>query len=72
MKRRLKANDDQASFALSPAALPDEKLLEIHRRLCLIFGCPITYFRALDPLSELVSSLLSHRTRNAADRKSVV
>ncbi|KAA1058533.1 endonuclease III domain-containing protein [Azospirillum argentinense] len=66
MKRRLKANDDQASFALLPAALPDEKLLEIHRRLCLIFGCPIAYFRALDPLSELVSSLLSHRTRNVA------
>ena len=43
-----------------------DKLLEIHRRLCLIFGCPVAYFRALDPLSELVSSLLSHRTRNAA------
>lgn len=43
-----------------------DKLLEIHRRLCLVFGCPVAYFRALDPLSELVSSLLSHRTRNAA------
>ena len=43
-----------------------DKLLEIHRRLCLIFGFPVAYFRALDPLSELVSSLLSHRTRNAA------
>jgi len=42
-----------------------EKALEIHRRLCQAYGCPIAYFHALDPLSELVSSLLSHRTRNA-------
>ena len=41
------------------------KALEIHRRLCGVFGCPIPYFHSLDPLSELVSSLLSHRTRNA-------
>ena len=41
------------------------KALEIHRRLCSAYGCPIAYFHALDPLSELVSSLLSHRTRNA-------
>jgi len=41
------------------------KALEIHRRLCALYGCPIAYFHALDPLSELVSSLLSHRTRNA-------
>ena len=38
--------------------------LEIHRRLCEAYGCPIAYFQDLDPLSELVSSLLSHRTRN--------
>ena len=42
-----------------------EKALEIHHRLCREYGCPIAYFHALDPLSELVSSLLSHRTRNA-------
>ncbi len=42
-----------------------EKALEIHRRLCRSYGCPIAYFHSLDPLSELVSSLLSHRTRNA-------
>jgi len=42
-----------------------EKALEIHHRLCRTYGCPIAYFHALDPLSELVSSLLSHRTRNA-------
>ncbi len=43
----------------------NEKAVEIHRRLCRLYGCPIAYFHALDPLSELVSSLLSHRTRNA-------
>ncbi|GJD99174.1 endonuclease III domain-containing protein [Methylobacterium isbiliense] len=41
------------------------KALAIHRRLCALYGCPIPYFHSLDPLSELVSSLLSHRTRNA-------
>ena len=41
------------------------KALAIHRRLCAVYGCPIPYFHALDPLSELASSLLSHRTRNA-------
>lgn len=42
-----------------------EKALEIHHRLCPVYGCPIPYFHSLDPVSELVSSLLSHRTRNA-------
>ncbi|GEP00369.1 endonuclease III domain-containing protein [Methylobacterium haplocladii] len=41
------------------------KALDIHRHLCTVYGCPIAYFHDLDPLSELVSSLLSHRTRNA-------
>ena len=40
-------------------------VLEVHRRLCRVFGCPIPYFHALPPLDELVSSLLSHRTKNA-------
>ena len=40
------------------------KALEIHARLCAEYHCPIAYFHSLDPLSELVSSLLSHRTRN--------
>jgi len=30
-----------------------------------VYGCPIPFFHELDPLSELISSLLSHRTRNA-------
>jgi hypothetical protein len=41
------------------------KMLLIHERLCAVYECPIPYFHALDPLSELISSLLSHRTRNA-------
>ena len=45
------------------------KALEIHRRLCLVYGCPVPYFHSYDPLSELVSALLSHRTRNAASSK---
>lgn len=37
----------------------------VHERLCAEYSCPIPYFHNLDPLSELVSSLLSHRTKNA-------
>ncbi len=44
---------------------PKEKVLRVHDRLCAEYGCPIAYFHNLDPLSELVSSLLSHRTKNA-------
>ncbi|NJL85680.1 MAG: Fe-S cluster assembly protein HesB [Leptolyngbyaceae cyanobacterium SM1_1_3] len=39
--------------------------MEVHQRLCAVYGCPIPYFHNLDPLSELISALLSHRTRNA-------
>jgi endonuclease-3 len=41
------------------------KVREVHRRLCAVYECPIAYFHSLDPMSELISSLLSHRTRNA-------
>jgi endonuclease-3 len=51
-------------MAADPHDLND-KALEIHRRLCAVYGCPIPYFHTYDPLSELVSSLLSHRTKNA-------
>ncbi|WZO96578.1 hypothetical protein EP7_003578 [Isosphaeraceae bacterium EP7] len=37
----------------------------VHERLCATYGCPIPFFHNFDPLSELVSSLLSHRTRNS-------
>ena len=41
-----------------------QKAIAIHCRLCVQYGCPIPYFHQLDPLSELISSLLSHRTKN--------
>src|SRR5512133_882645 len=37
----------------------------VHQMLCEEYRCPIRYFHDMDPVSELVSSLLSHRTRNA-------
>jgi endonuclease III len=40
------------------------RALLVHERLCAAYGCPIAFFHDLDPLSELVSSLLSHRTKN--------
>ncbi|MHB1224991.1 MAG: endonuclease III domain-containing protein [Gemmatimonadaceae bacterium] len=41
------------------------KAWAVHQALCEEYRCPIPYFHDLDPVSELVSSLLSHRTRNA-------
>jgi endonuclease-3 len=41
-------------------------LIEVHERLSNVYGRTIKYFHDLDPLSELVSALLSHRTRNSA------
>lgn len=40
-------------------------MIQIHDRLCAVYGCPIAYFSNHDPLSELISALLSHRTKNA-------
>jgi endonuclease-3 len=40
-------------------------VLEVHHRLTSVYGSGIRYFHDLDPLSELVSALLSHRTRNS-------
>lgn len=39
-------------------------VLQVHERLSEVYGRQITYFHDLDPLSELVSALLSHRTKN--------
>ena len=47
-----------------PAVL-QERALVAHQRLCQAYECPIAYFSDKDPLSELVSALLSHRTKNA-------
>lgn len=49
-------------------SIPDDlraKALVVHGRLCAEYGCPIPFFHELDPLGELISSLLSHRTRNS-------
>ncbi|WP_435022456.1 endonuclease III domain-containing protein [Tundrisphaera sp. TA3] len=37
----------------------------VNDRLCAEYDAPIPFFHDFDPMSELVSSLLSHRTRNA-------
>lgn len=42
-----------------------DKAIVIHDRLCAVYGCPVPYFSDRDPLSELISALLSHRTKNA-------
>ena len=42
-----------------------EQAIFVHDRLCTEYGCPVPYFSDLDPLSELISALLSHRTKNA-------
>jgi endonuclease-3 len=54
---------------LFPVADPDftsrqEKALLVHARLCAEYGAPFPFFSTKDPLSELISALLSHRTRN--------
>lgn len=49
--------------ASTPEALQQKALL-VHSRLCHTYNCPIPYFHSLDPMSELISSLLSHRTKN--------
>jgi endonuclease-3 len=41
-----------------------EKLLEIDKLLCAHYGAPFRYFSTKDALSEMVSAILSHRTRN--------
>ena len=40
------------------------RALAVHARLAPVYGTPVPFFQTLDPLSELVSSLLSHRTKN--------
>jgi endonuclease III len=46
-----------------------EFVLEVHHRLSAVYGNQIKYFHDLDPLSELVSALLSHRTLNSNSAK---
>jgi endonuclease-3 len=63
MPRTSKASSKTASIE-SPPEIRAKALL-VHERLCAEYGCPIAYFHELDPLSELVSSMLSHRTKNS-------
>ena len=50
---------------MAPAEDLKAKALDIHHRLCGVFGCPIPSTTLINPVIELVSSLLFHRTRNA-------
>lgn len=48
------------------------RALVVHERLCAAYGCPVAFFSDKDPLSELVSALLSHRTKNADSHRAFV
>lgn len=52
------------TFDAATAEAEAQKAIQVHEQLCQKYGCPIPYFHSLDPLSELVSALLSHRTKN--------
>lgn len=45
------------------------QLLKIHQILCATYGAPFPYFSNKSPLDELVSALLSHRTKNRITAK---
>lgn len=53
------------------SATDDKKdfVLEVHQRLSEVYGRQIKYFHDLDPLSEIISALLSHRTKNSNSGK---
>ncbi len=56
---------------MPPALAPNQNtefVLLVHERLSKVYG-DVAYFHDLDPLSELVSALLSHRTRNSQSAK---
>ena len=44
-------------------------VLQVHQRLYKDYGCPIRHFSNHDLLSELMSALVSHRTKNAASHQ---
>jgi len=54
----------QLSLTTDQSENLNDKAIAVHQKLCVEYGCPIAYFHNLDPLSELVSALLSHRTKN--------
>ena len=68
----INCNSDRFSADAQSDGLVESKrqrVVEIQSRLCPVYQCPIEYFHSLDPLSELVSSMLNHRTRNAEASK---
>jgi endonuclease-3 len=64
-RRRKGAASAEAGGSESSQTELRVKAWTVHQILCREYGCPIRFFHDMDPLSELVSSLLSHRTRNA-------
>ena len=65
MPESIEAGASPTTGAAASSQVPvAEKALEVHRRLCRHYGCPLRYFHTIDPMSELVASLLSHRTLN--------
>jgi endonuclease-3 len=57
---------------MPPLQAPNQNtafVLLVHERLAVVYGQKVAYFHDLDPLSELVSALLSHRTRNSQSAK---
>jgi endonuclease III len=46
-----------------------DKALEVHHILCETYGCPVPFFSALDPLSQLLGTLLSQRTKNKDSKR---
>lgn len=64
----IQAEPQPATPSPTPADLR-AKALQVHDRLCAAYHCPIPFFAERDALSELVSSLLSHRTKNRDSAK---
>ena len=59
-----KVSSKREEALVQAARAASGKAMLVHERLCAEYGCPIAFFHEMDPLSELVSSLLSHRTKN--------
>lgn len=57
---------DAPSIRAGSLSDPRGLLAAVHARLCPVYGCPIPHHGDREPLEELIRSLLSHRTRNAA------
>ncbi|WP_420596011.1 endonuclease III domain-containing protein [Deinococcus sp.] len=68
---RAKSSPSAAPLFDSPEDLAalKAKALAVHHTLCGVYGCPVAFFSDNDPLSSLVSNLLSHRTKNADTAK---